>query len=50
MLYKKDILGKYYNHLSKNPKSLLARFYGVFKVKIKYMEPISVIIMDNLMG
>lgn len=50
MLAKKNILEKYYNHLYKNPNSLLARFYGVFKVKIKYMQPISVIVMDNLMG
>ena len=29
---------------------MLARFYGIYTVKIKYMEPISVVIMDNLMG
>lgn len=36
--------------MGKNPKSLLARFYGVFTVKIKYMKPIHVIVMDNLIG
>ena len=40
MLYRRNILEKYFHHLQKNPKSLLARFYGVFKVKIQYMEPI----------
>ncbi len=29
---------------------MLARFYGIYTVKIKYMKPISVVIMDNLMG
>jgi Phosphatidylinositol-4-phosphate 5-Kinase len=29
---------------------MLARFYGVYNVKIKYMKPISVVIMDNLMS
>lgn len=41
---------KYYKHIRKNPNSLLARFYGIFTVKIKFMKPISVVIMDNLMG
>lgn len=50
LLAKKGVLEKYYNHLNKNQKSLLARFYGIFTVKIKYMKPINIIIMDNLMG
>lgn len=29
---------------------MLARFYGIYTVKIKYMNPISIILMDNLMG
>ncbi len=29
---------------------MLARFYGIYTVKIKFMKPISVVIMDNLMG
>jgi len=29
---------------------MLARFYGIYNVKIKYMKPISVVIMDNLMS
>ena len=44
------ILEKYYQHIKRNNQSLLARFYGVYTVKIKFMKPISVVIMDNLMG
>lgn len=29
---------------------MLARFYGVYSIKIKHMEEISVVIMGNLMG
>ena len=29
---------------------MIARFYGLYRVKIKYMKQISVVIMDNLMG
>ena len=29
---------------------MLARFYGIFTIKIKFMKPINVIIMDNIMG
>lgn len=50
LLVKKGIFEKYQHHLSKNPRSLLARFYGIFTVKIKFMKPISIIVMDNLMG
>jgi hypothetical protein len=49
-LVKKGILEKYSKHVKKNPRSLLARFYGIYTVKIKFMKPISVVIMDNLMG
>jgi hypothetical protein len=50
LLARKGVLEKYHNHLKNHPKSLLARFYGVLTVKIKYMEPINLIIMDNLFG
>ena len=50
LLARKGVLEKYYNYMKGQPKSLLARFYGVFTVKIQYMKPINVIIMDNLMG
>ena len=50
LLTRKGILEKYHAYLTKHPKSLLVRFYGIFTIKIKYMRPINVIIMDNLMG
>jgi len=50
LLVRKGILEKYYQHIKRNPRSLLARFYGIYTVKIKFMKPISVVIMDNLMG
>ena len=50
LLARKGVLEKYYNHIHKYPNSLIARFYGIYTIKIKYMKPISVIIMDNLMG
>jgi Phosphatidylinositol-4-phosphate 5-Kinase len=50
LLVRKGILDKYYNHVKRHPQSLLARFYGIYTVKIKFMKPISVVVMDNLMG
>ena len=50
MLIKKGLLAKYYKHIRKHPDSMIARFYGLCRVKIKYMKQISVVIMDNLMG
>jgi 1-phosphatidylinositol-4-phosphate 5-kinase len=43
-------LDRYYKHIKKNQNSLLSRFYGIYTVKIKFMKPISVVIMDNLMS
>lgn len=50
LLVKKGFLEKYCEYIKKNPLSLLCRFYGVFKIKIKFMKPIPIIIMDNIMG
>jgi 1-phosphatidylinositol-4-phosphate 5-kinase len=50
LLARKGLLEKYYNFLKANPESMLARFYGIFTIKIKFMKPINVIIMDNIMG
>ena len=50
LLVRKGVLGKYCHHLEGNKDSMLARFYGVYNVKIKYMKQISVVIMDNLMS
>jgi 1-phosphatidylinositol-4-phosphate 5-kinase len=50
LLAKKGLLEKYYTYLKSNPNSLMARFYGIFTVKIKFMKPINIIIMDNFVG
>lgn len=47
---RKGLLEKYYSHIHKHPNSLLSRFYGIFTVKIKFMKPINIVIMDNLNG
>ena len=50
LLVRQGVLDKYHRHIKKNPESLLSRFYGIFTVKINFMKPISVVVMDNLMG
>lgn len=50
LLTRKGLLESYYKHIHKHPGSLLSRFYGIYTVKIKYMRPINVVIMDNLVG
>ena len=50
MLARKGLLEKYHNYIKSNPQSMLARFYGIYTIKIKFMKPINVIIMDNVMG
>jgi hypothetical protein len=49
-LVKKGVIMKYYEHLNYNKKSALARIYGVFKVKIKFMQAIPIIVMENIMA
>lgn len=50
MLVKKGFVEKYCSYIKQNPNSMLTRFYGIYKIKIKYMKPISIVVMDNLMG
>mmetsp|Transcript_13998 Transcript_13998/g.13603 ORF Transcript_13998/g.13603 Transcript_13998/m.13603 type:complete len:165 (+) Transcript_13998:377-871(+) len=50
LLTTSGFLSKYYHYLAENPYSMLTRYYGVYKIKIKYMQPVSVVVMDNLMG
>lgn len=50
LLARKGVLEKYFTYMKANPNSLLARFYGIFTIKVKYMKPINIIIMDNLVG
>ena len=37
----------YYNHIMQNPKSLIARIYGVFKVKMEDIVPVNLMLMAN---
>jgi len=37
----------YYQHLMSNPKSLIARIYGVFKVKMEDIVPVNLLLMAN---
>lgn len=40
---------KYYNHMQNNPDSLIARFYGLHKVKLAPEQRyITVVVMDNI--
>lgn len=50
LLARKGLLEKYFNYIKNNPQSMLARFYGIYTIKIKFMKPINVIVMDNIMG
>ena len=35
LLARKGVLEKYFTYLKANPNSLLARFYGIFTIKVK---------------
>ncbi len=50
LLVRKGVFHDYHKHIKSNPNSMIARFYGIFNVKIKYMKQISVVIMDNLLS
>jgi hypothetical protein len=39
----------FYNYLKENPKSLLARIYGIFTVYLEDIVPIHLILMANTM-
>lgn len=49
-LVKKGVIMSYYEHLRSNNKSALARIFGVFKIKIKFMHAIPIIVMENIMA
>lgn len=38
---------KYFEHVSTHPKSLLARIYGIYTVKMEEVEPVNLILMGN---
>ncbi|KAF2862140.1 SAICAR synthase-like protein [Piedraia hortae CBS 480.64] len=41
-------LKDYYEHVSKNPNTLLSQFYGLYRVKLPYGKKIHFIVMNNL--
>lgn len=45
----KHMFEDFYNYLKENPKSLLARIYGIFTVFLEDIVPIHLILMANTM-
>lgn len=43
-----DFIKNYYEHIKSNPESLLARIYGVYTIKIRGVNEIHIILMQNL--
>jgi len=46
-LFKGRLGTNYFRYLEKNPKSLLARIYGIYTVNIENFEPVNLILMDH---
>lgn len=42
-----EALPAYCEHLTANPDSLVARIYGVFKVKMEDLVPVNLLLMAN---
>ena len=42
-----EALPDYHDHLMKNPHSLLARIYGMYKVKMEDIVPVNLLVMAN---
>ena len=42
-----EALPEYYEHIKTNPSSLIARIYGVFKVKMEDIVPVNLLVMAN---
>ena len=42
-----EVLPRYYEHLKFNPKSVLAKIYGVFAVEISEISKIYFLMMEN---
>eukprot|EP00347_Sterkiella_histriomuscorum_P022007 403332010 len=50
LLLDQGILENYFHHMMGSQESLLSKFYGVFQIRVKYMQEITCFIMDNLLG
>ena len=44
----KEALPEYLQHLKKNPKSLIAKIYGIYTVKMEDIREVHILIMGNL--
>jgi hypothetical protein len=42
-----EALPEYFEHLKNNPNSMIARIYGVFKVKMEDIVPVNLLLMAN---
>lgn len=42
-----EILPDLYKHFKEYPNSLLARYYGVYRVQMKNYDPVNLILMGN---
>jgi len=41
------MLPNYFDHLMSNPNSIIARVYGIYKVKLEDIVPVNLILMAN---
>lgn len=44
----KKALPSYLEHLRRNPKSLIAKIYGIYTVKMEDIQEVHILLMDNL--
>ena len=42
-----ESMPEYFDHIKTNPMSLIARIYGVFKVKMEDIVPVNLLLMAN---
>jgi hypothetical protein len=42
-----EAMPEYFEHVKENRKSLIARIYGVFKVKMEDIVPVNLLLMAN---
>lgn len=40
-------LKEYFEHISENPQSLIARIYGIYQVQMEGIVPVNLILMAN---
>lgn len=45
----KAILPDYVAYLKKNPYSMLSKIYGVYTLERRFMQPVTVMLMENVL-